>query len=121
MPCKGVLFEGLSPKTHFPAPVLGQVHPSGVHLFDQCDLLLSAPTLELFFAADGSHHVLIALVVHEPVHFVFFGEALEGIYFVLKDTGANIAGHTDIKRAGAAGKDVNPELVIRTVTHGERW
>ena len=73
--------EVLSPKPHFPAPVLSQVHPSWIHFFDQSYLLVPAPAFQLLLAANGGHHVLIALVIDEPVHFVLFGETFQWSLF----------------------------------------
>ena len=117
----GSSLERLSPETHFLSPVLGQILPSGIPLFDQGDLLFPPPALELFFASYGVQDVLIALVINQPVHFVFFSEAFNGIDFMLLHAGVYVAGHADIERASPAGKDVNPELVVRAVAHGERW
>jgi hypothetical protein len=55
------------------------------------------------------------------VDLVFFGEALDGIDFVLRDASAQMAGHSNIERTGAAGEHVNPEFVIGAITHCERW
>jgi hypothetical protein len=112
--------EGLSPETHFSSPVFGKVLPSGIGLFNQRNLLLAPPYLELFFAADRTLHVAVGLVINEPVNFIFPGEAFNGIHLVLRYAAVNIPGNADIERPAAAYQNVNPEFVIVLVAHGER-
>ena len=59
--------------------------PTRVHLFNQCDLCRAPPSLQLFFAADGSLDVLITLVINKAMDLVFLGETLDGIDFVLQE------------------------------------
>ena len=52
--------------------------------------------------------------------FILFGEALNEVDFVLRYAAVKISGDADIERAGAAGQDVHPELVIETIAHGSK-
>ena len=54
------------------------------------------------------------------MHFVFFGEALNGIHLMLGYAAINISCNADIERAYPAGQDVDPEPEMETVAHGRR-
>ena len=84
---------------------------------------------EPFFAAasplavsrdESLSNVIVRLVIDQTMHFVFLGESLDGIHFVLQDAAIEITGDAHVKRAGAAGQDVNPKPVMETVAHGKR-
>src|SRR4029077_4995119 len=86
--------QGVSPEAHFASPVFSQVLPAGIGFFNQRNLLLAPPSLELFFAADRTLHVAICLVKNKPVDFIFLGEALNGIHLVLGYARCNIPPHS---------------------------
>jgi len=52
--------------------------------------------------------------------FVFLGEAFNGIHLVLRDAPVNVAGDADIKRAGPAGQDIDPESVMESLAHDRK-
>src|SRR6266853_904748 len=74
-----------------------QVSPIRVRFFDQHDLPLTIPSLQLFFAPDSSGHIAVELVVDELVHVVPFRKSAEEIAFVLPHSFPQVAGYTDIK------------------------
>lgn len=116
----GSSLDGLSPEPHFASPVFGQVLPALIGFFDQRNLLLAPPALELLLASDCILNMVKRLVVNEPVNFVFFGEAFDGIHLVLCYAAINISCNADIERACPAGQDIYPEFVIETFAHGGR-
>jgi len=46
--------------------------------------------------------MFITFIVNEPMDLVLFGKAFDGIDFVLDDARAQVACHSDVKRAAAA-------------------
>ena len=109
--------ERLSPKAHFAAPILGEVLPARIHLLDQSNLLLPAPAFDLLLSPDGNFHVLVAFVIHQAMALVFPGEALDSVVFMLKNATREKTGDTCVKRASAAGENVDPKLVLEPVAH----
>ena len=109
--------ERLAPRAHFAAPILGEVLPARIHLFDQSNLLLPAPAFDLLFSPDGNFHVLVAFVIHQAMALVFLGEALDGVVFMLKNATREKTGDTRVKRPGPAGENVDPKLVLKSVAH----
>ncbi len=91
--------------------------PSRVQLLDQANLLLPAPALELLFTANGDLYVLEALIVDQAVALIFLRKAFNGIVLVLMDALLEEARDPNVERAGAAGKNVDPELVMEAVAH----
>lgn len=72
----GSSLERLFPEPHFAAPVFGEVLPAGIGFFDQRDLFLTPPALELLLAAECPLDVIVRFVIDEPMDLVFLGEAL---------------------------------------------
>ncbi len=68
--------QRLSAKPHFASPNLRKVLPAGVQFFDQRDLLFAPPAFDLFFAADGNLHVLIAFVIDQTMTLIFLSKTL---------------------------------------------
>jgi hypothetical protein len=114
----GSFLKRLSPKPHFSSPVFSQVLPARIDLLDESDFLFAPPAFQLLFPIDGRLGVIVGFVVHEAMNFVLAGKSLDGIHFVLRYAAVKIAGDTDIKGAGPADQDVDPELVVETVAHG---
>ena len=112
--------ERLSPKPHFAAPILGQVLPARIHLFNQSQFLFSSPALQLLLATNRRLHLIINLVIDQAMNFVLFGESLNGIHFVLVNSTIKVARDAYIERAAAAGENVNPKLVMESIAHGNR-
>src|SRR5258708_4955017 len=117
---QGVLPRGLSSEQHFSAPIFCKVLPSRIYSFNQCDLLFAPPVFDLFFTPDGNLHVLVAFVVDQTMALVFLGKALNRVVLMLMNALIEKAGDSNIKCAGPAGKNVDPELVMETVAHAER-
>src|SRR5262249_37611466 len=70
--------QALCAKSHFPAPIFGQVLPARVDHLNQSNLLFPAPALDLLLARNGHLHVLVALVVNEAMALIFLGEPFNG-------------------------------------------
>jgi hypothetical protein len=51
---------------------------------------------------------------------IFLGEAFNRVELVLMNSFVEISGDSDIQRTGAAGEDIDPELVMESVAHAER-
>ena len=109
--------ERLSPKAHFAAPILSEVLPARIHLLYQSNLLLPAPAFDLLLSPDGNFHVLVAFVIHQAMALVFLGEALDRVVFMLMNATREKACDDRVKRAGAAGENVDPKLVLKSVAH----
>src|SRR5262252_3897995 len=60
---------------------------------------------------------LVAFVIHQAMALVFLGEALDGVVFMLKNATREKTGDTRVQRAGAAGENVDPELVLESIAH----
>ena len=90
----------------FPAPSGGEVFEFRVGRADECDFLFAAPALELFLAGDGGADVEVLLVIEEARAVVFLGEAFECAVFMVPDAVIEVAGYTDVERAGWAAHDV---------------
>ena len=98
--------------------ILRKVLPTRIHLLDQYDFLFAAPVFDLIFAADGYFNFLLAFVINEAVALVFLCEAFDRVIFVLMNTFIEKAGKANIKCAGLAGENVDPEFVMESVAHG---
>ena len=109
----------LAPEEHFSSPVLSQVFPPWVHLFNQRNLLFSAPAFQLLLSALCHVHVVVLFVVNKTIAVVFPGEAIDLTRFVLKNTRVNETRHTNVERACAAGHNVDPEYVKAPFAHAE--
>src|SRR5215469_12342731 len=96
---------------HDALPIL----PARILALDQCNLLFSAPAFELLFAGDGIANVVETFPIHEPGAMVGAGEAVECPALVLTDAAVDVVGDADVERAGAAGEDVDPIVML----HGE--
>ncbi len=98
-------------------PVSAQVDPRRICLFDQGDLFVAAPSLELLFAGDGLGDFLIALEPDESIAVVLLCEAVVFPPFVLEDALFQIAGDANVERVAAAGHDVGEIDVLRHGVH----
>src|SRR5712691_9890332 len=79
------VFHFFPGKQHPPAPLLCQILPARIHLFNQRDLLRPPPPFQLFLAPEGFVDVVIFFVVHQPSAAVLLGKALEFSGFMLAD------------------------------------
>ena len=113
----GSFYERLSLEPHFAALVLGKIFPAWIHTLYQSNLLLTAPSFDLFFACDGNLYVLVAFVVHEAMALVFLTKAFNRIVLVLMDASCKKARDSDVERTGAAGENVDPKLVMKSIAH----
>src|SRR5262249_23264030 len=65
----------------------------------------------------GNFDVLVAFVIHQAMALVFLREALDGVVFMLMNATREKACDARVKRAGAAGENVDPKLVLGSVAH----
>jgi len=68
--------------------------------------------LEFLFAGDCVVDVLELLAVDQTGDLVAGGEGSGGLLAVFDDALAESVGEADVEGARAAGKDVNPELIV---------
>ena len=58
-------------------------------------------------------HILMYLVINQPMDLILFGEALDQVVFMRVDALGQIAGYTNVKRAFVfVGKDVHVIIFI---------
>jgi len=101
-----------------------KIMPIRVLAFDQVDLPLPVPALELLLAGDCRGHVAEHLVADEVADVVLTGKALRSAFPMLIKPREKVAGHANINRpVGLAGQDVDARLPIEL--HGteraEKW
>ena len=90
-----------------------KVVPVCIVAFDQIDLPLTVPTLQLFFPRDGRGHVFKQFVTHQPMDGIAAREASAISAPVLPKSCSKVTRHTDVERAKRlAGKDVNAGLAL---------
>jgi hypothetical protein len=93
----------LSCKQHLRSPLFCTICPPRVHRLNQCDLLLSSPALQLFFAPNRFADVDRSGICLKPFDLTSL---------VLPHSSGNIVGDADVQRTRTARDDVDPELVF---------
>jgi len=88
------------------APLFRQVLPRRVLRFDQMNLLLSPPALELFLARDRIANIAEDLVPDQTVNVVPCSKALEGVFPVLPHPPLEIVSDTHVELVRPAGENV---------------
>ena len=89
--------------------------------FSISQIFFPAPALDLLLAADGGQSVLVALVIDQPMDLILPSKAFKRVVLMLTDASVEKPRDSDIERSGWAGKNVDPELVMASVTHaGDR-
>jgi len=68
--------------------------------------------LEFFLAGDGAADVAEVLEIHQTMDVVVRGMRSGDRLGVRSDSTAQVVGHADVEIAGAAGEDVDPEVVF---------
>src|ERR1700738_1307839 len=76
-----------------------KIHPSRILFFDQTDLPLAPPFLELFFARDSSWRVVIDFEPDQLVDGVSLRKTLDSLDPVLISAPHDIVCHAEIERA----------------------
>ena len=90
---------------------------------DQCQLLASAPALDLLLALDGSQRIIKLLVVDEPLDSIFSGETLDQSVFVFVHSALQMRRYSDVKYSTTARESINVKLAhppLGTLTDGRR-
>jgi hypothetical protein len=98
--------------------------PVGVLAFDQVDLPLPVPALQLLLAQDRAFHVAEKFVADEPMDLVAAGKAFDAAVPVLPEPAEKVAGDPDVKSAvGLTGKNVDARvsLLSHTSENAARW
>ena len=95
-----------------------EVFPCWVYGFDDGDLLGTSPMLQLFLASDGVQNILEMLVVDQAVDVVESGVGSWPGFSVDREPPGKTVGDSDVEVAGAAGEDVDPEVVF--ASHREK-
>src|SRR3546814_613708 len=86
-----------------------QIDPPRIFGFDQIDLPLPMPTLELLFPTDGLLHRVAHFETDEIVDGISPGEARNAVRAVLMQASQQVRRHPNIDRAiGLAGEDIDP-------------
>src|SRR5205085_9696009 len=85
-----------------------EVTPVGIVFLNQSDLPIAPPLLDLFFACDCRHRVIIALEPDEPIDAVSGGEASQQLVLMLVHPTDQIIGDAQIQRpVSPARKQIN--------------
>jgi len=91
-----------------------EVEPLRILAFDQIDLPLPMPALQLLLPLDRLVHRAVQFKPHEPVHGIFRGEAWNAIATVLEEPGNQVRRNTDVQGAVlTAGEDIDARLLHR--------
>jgi len=72
-----------------------EIEPLRVHLFDEFDLPVPFPQLQLFLPGNGGLHGGVMRVPDQGLHSVARSEAWRGAVLVVPDAGPQIAGDAD--------------------------
>ena len=89
-----------------------KVDPLRVFAFDQIDLPLPMPSLELLFACDGGQHVLEKFIPSQQMDAILRSEALNLACAMLIETRKQIGSDANVQRpVGFAGEDVDAGLL----------
>ena len=90
-----------------------QIMPIRVLAFDQVDLPLPVPVLQLLLPRNGGGHIGEHFEAHEQVDTISVGEAWSLAFAVLPEPCRQIAGDPDVKCAVRfAGKDVDARVAF---------
>src|SRR5579862_4582888 len=77
-------------------PVLAQIDPSGVVLFDKRDFLFPAPTFQLLFTPDRRCHILMTFKPHQSIAVVLLCESIVLFPLVLEYALMQTAGYSHV-------------------------
>src|SRR5215475_8692074 len=92
---------------------------SGLLRFDQADLPLAMPFLQLLFAHDRGFRIVEDFKVHQLVDAVTRGETAHGLQLMLMNAAHEIVGHANVQGSVlAAGQDVDEELPVHSTRSG---
>src|SRR5208283_1824332 len=80
--------------------------PGGIDLFDESNLFVPPPALQLFLSSDGVANIPEGLEIDEFLCFVFFREARNESGFVFGNAPLKEIRDADVKGAGFAGHNV---------------
>src|SRR5215472_14021052 len=100
--------------------MLSKMLPTRVHFLNQCDFLLAPPAFYLSFPAFGLAYVAVLFVIKESMTHILLGKPFDCSSLMVVDAPIKEAGHSSVKRSGAASHDVNPESVVIAVSHGPK-
>ena len=102
-------------------PIVTQIEPSWVRLFDKGDLPAAAPTFQFLLAGDRITDVSKVLNPNQPVQTIAFRETLYVSMPVLVQTACNVIRNPDIQcRIAFVGENVHPIVVIAHAVGGNQ-
>ena len=85
-----------------------QIQPIRIHLFDDSDLPIALPFLELLLAADGIFHRVVMFIPNQQLDIMVSSEAFEELIFMVADAVPECAGYAHVDCATVTvGGDVN--------------
>lgn len=93
-------------------PVGAEITPRWIKRNDELNFLHPEPTFDLFLSIDRLRHLVEALVVNQPIDFVFFAELRTSALLVLPDSAWKIVRHPDIESFGAIRHDVDKIVAL---------
>ena len=96
-----------------------EVHPGGIHGFDESDLLGSGPVLELFFSGDRVADVGEVFEVDKTVDRVAGSVGAGDALTVGCTAPEKTVGDPEVEIARPTGQDVDPEMIVAR-RHGQR-
>jgi len=101
----------------------GQIYPLRVFAFDQVDLPLPVPALELLFPEDSALHVAEHLEAHEAMDTVSAGKAGDAARPMLMQARDQVRRDADVERpVGLAGQNIDARLAIHSAPEtADRW
>src|SRR5688572_2012216 len=93
-----------------------EVVPVRIPFFNQFDLPVAAPFLQVLLTSDGRHHIVAYLEVDQCMNLILLRETIYRVGFVLPDALCEITRHASIKSAiPFAGKYVHARKL--TLSH----
>jgi hypothetical protein len=97
-------------------PVVTEIEPLWVGLFDKRSFPTSAPAFQFLLAGDGVVHVAKVLKPDEAVQMISFRKPVDFSMPVLVKTTRDIIRHPDIQCSAAfVGEDVHPIVMVAHV------
>jgi len=106
------------------AQTTSQIPPSSVAFFDQIDLPLPSPVLDLLFTHDRLVHGVEHLKMHKEVSAVALGESVKRAIPVLRNPSHQVGGNAGVDRsAKTAGHEVGARLndAFHIAHFARRW
>ena len=99
-------------------PIVTQIQPSRVYLFDQCNFPVAAPTLEFLLTRNRVAYVAKVFKPNEPGQVIAFRKAIHFSVSMLVQTAGNVICNANVQRGAVfVRENVHPIVVV---THRTR-